>query len=150
MEDKWIPNHPDNKIMFPTKYDEWEWRVSDLIDWSVHQWDRERIYMLFNQFDAEAILRIPLSRRQVQDKLLWKYCRNGKYVVKLGYHVARTLDGDIKGELRVPSKIKVFGWRTCLNILPSKVNLVRRQVLTEDRCEICQRNPETVIHAIWD
>ena len=78
MEDKWIPNHPDNKIMFPTKYDEWEWRVSDLIDWSVHQWDRERIYMLFNQFDAEAILRIPLSRgaRQVVVEVLsqWKVC----------------------------------------------------------------------------
>ena len=48
MEDKWIPNHPEDKILFPTEYDEWEWRVSNLIDWSVHQWDRERIYMLFN------------------------------------------------------------------------------------------------------
>ena len=166
MEDKWIPNHPDNKILFPVEYDEWEWRVSDLIDWSVHQWDRERIYMLFNQFDAEVILRIPLSRRQVQDKLVWKYCRNGKYAIKSGYHVARMLDGDTNGreessrqkvdhwvwnqlwQICVPSKIKVFGWRACLNILPSKVNLVRRQVLTEDRCEICQRCSETVIHAI--
>ena len=63
MKDKWILNHPANKILFPTEHDEWEWRVSDLIDWRVHQWDRERIYMLFNQFDVEAILRIPFSRR---------------------------------------------------------------------------------------
>ena len=27
-------------------------------------------------------------------------------------------------KLRVPNKIKIFGWRACLNILPSKVNLV--------------------------
>ena len=99
--------------------------------------------MLFNQFDAAAILRIPLSRRQVQDRLVWKFCCDGKYKVKSGYHVARMLDDDTNGreeslvqrsdhqlwkqlwQLHVPSKIKVFGWRACLNILPSKVNLVR-------------------------
>ena len=32
MEDKWILNHSGNKILFPTEYDEWEWRVSNLID----------------------------------------------------------------------------------------------------------------------
>ena len=97
MEDKWISNHPEDKILFPTEYDEWEWRFSDLIDWSVQQWDRERIYMLFNQFDAKAILRISLNRRQVQDKLVWNFCHNGKYAIKSGYHVARMLDGDTNG-----------------------------------------------------
>ena len=124
--------------------------------------------MLSNQFDAVAILRIPLSRRQVQDRLVWKFCCDGKYMVKSGYHVACRLYDDTNGreessvqrndhklykqllQLHVPSKIKVFGWRTCLNILPSKVNLVRRQVLQEDKCEFCQRCSETVIHALWD
>ena len=55
-----------------------------------------------------------------------------------------------KWQLRVPSKIKVFGWRACLNILPSKVNLVRRQILKEDRCGLCQRCLESVIHAVWE
>ena len=128
LEDKWIPNHPENKVLFQTENDEWEWRVSNLIDWRVQQWDRERIYMLFNHFDAEAILRIPFSRRQVQDRLVWKFYRNEKYMVMSGYHVARMLDGDTNGreessaqrsdhqlwkqlwQLRVPSKIKVFGW----------------------------------------
>uniref|UniRef100_A0A7N2L4E8 Reverse transcriptase zinc-binding domain-containing protein n=1 Tax=Quercus lobata TaxID=97700 RepID=A0A7N2L4E8_QUELO len=124
--------------------------------------------MIFNLFDAEAILKIPLSRRQVQDKMVWMHCRNGKYTVKSGYHVARMLAGDNNGreesseqkanhqvwnrlwQLRVPSKIKVFGWRACLNILPSKVNLVRRQILKEDRCGLCQRCLESVIHALWE
>ena len=108
----------------------------------MHRWDRERIYNCFNQLDAEAILKIPLSRRHVQDRLVWKFGRKGKYEVKSGYHVARMLDGDSNGredssdprrnyrlwnklwQLHVPSKIKVFGWRACLNILPSKENLV--------------------------
>ena len=42
-------------------------QVSDLIDWRVNQWDREWIEMVFHRFDSEAILKIPLSRRQVQD-----------------------------------------------------------------------------------
>ncbi|XP_075636695.1 uncharacterized protein LOC142608925 [Castanea sativa] len=116
MEDKWIPNRPTNKIIFPTEYKEWEWRVSDLIDWRVHQWDRERIYMIFDQFDAEAILRIPLSRRQVQDKMVWMYCRNGIYTVKSGYHVARMLDEDANGreeslEQRVDHRVWTQIWK---------------------------------------
>ena len=53
-------------------------------------------------------------------------------------------------QLRVPSKIKVFGWSACIDILPSKVNLVRRQILKEDRCGLCQQCPESVIHALWE
>ena len=32
LEDKRIPNHPENKVLLQTENDEWEWRVSDLID----------------------------------------------------------------------------------------------------------------------
>ena len=124
--------------------------------------------MLFNPFDAAAILKIPLSRRQVHDRLVWKFRRDGKYTVKSGYYVACRLYDDTNGreesleqrhdhkiwkqlwQLHVPSKIKVFGWRACLNILPSKVNLVRRHVLQEDKCEICQRCSKSIIHALWD
>ena len=141
MEDKGIPNHLGNKTLFPIEYDEWEWRVSDLIDWRVNQRDRDKIYTTFNHFDAEVILRIPLSRRQVQDRVVWMHCSNGKYAVKSGYWVACMLAEDAIGreeyseqsedsrvwsqlwKLRVPNKIKIFGWRACLNILPSKVNL---------------------------
>ena len=88
----------------------------------------------------------------MQDRVAWMYCCNGKYAVKSRYQVARMLaEGAIGKEesseqredhqvwtqlwkLRVPNKIKIFGWWACLNILPSKVNLAQRQILTEDRC----------------
>ena len=35
-------------------------------------------------------------------------------------------------------------------LVGGKVNLVRRQVLQEDKCEFCQRCSETIIHALWD
>ena len=30
------------------------------------------------------------------------------------------------------------------------MNLVRRHVLQEDKCEICQRCSKSIIHALWD
>ena len=57
-------------------------QVSDIIDWRVNQWDREWIEMVFHRFDTKAILKIPLSRRQVQDAVVWLHCKNGKYLVK--------------------------------------------------------------------
>ena len=73
---------------------EWEWWVSDLIDWQEHKWDKERIEASFHKFDAEAILKILLSRRLVQDSIVWIHTKNGKYSVKSGYHIAKQLKLD--------------------------------------------------------
>ena len=40
-------------------------------------------------------------------------------------------------KLKIPNKIRVFGWRACLDILPTQVNLARRKILAEDRCGVC-------------
>lgn len=53
--------------------------------------------MVFNRFDAKEILKIPLSRRQVQDTMVWLHCRNGKYMVKLWYSIARMLVRETNG-----------------------------------------------------
>ena len=52
--------------------------------------------------------------------------------------------------LNVPKKIKVFGWRACQNILPTRANLRRRKVMDEDVCMLCLREAETGVHALWD
>ena len=38
-------------------------------------------------------------------------------------------------KLQIPNKIKLFGWRACLDILPTRVNLARRKILEDDKCE---------------
>ena len=50
----------------------------------------------------------------------------------------------------MPKKIKVFGWRACQNILPTRANLRRRKVMDEDVCMLCSREAETGVHALWD
>ena len=49
---------------------------------------------MFHQFDADAILQIPLSRRVVQDVLVWSFAKKGRYIVRSGYFVAKQLRKD--------------------------------------------------------
>ena len=52
--------------------------------------------------------------------------------------------------LKIPSKLKVFGWRACHEILPTRVNLAKRKILENVMCYCCQRFAETTLHAVWE
>ncbi|XP_062152012.1 uncharacterized protein LOC133860414 [Alnus glutinosa] len=51
--------------------------------------------------------------------------------------------------LSVPNPVKIFMWRACSNILPTKQNLFKRQVVEDDRCPWCRQEEETIVHALW-
>ena len=53
-------------------------------------------------------------------------------------------------KLRIPNKIKVFGWRACNEILPTKMNLAKRRIIEEAACPICTRFVETAVHLLWE
>ena len=38
-QDRWIPNYPTNKVLHPPLEEDGDWRVSELIDWTVLDWD---------------------------------------------------------------------------------------------------------------
>ena len=56
-----------------------------------NNWKTNLIQQNFVKEDAEAILSIPLPRRQSEDKVIWHYDKRGKYKVKSGYQVALNL-----------------------------------------------------------
>ena len=140
----------------------------DLIDWNVGVWDRHLIEAKFQKEDAEAILRIPLSRRMVADSLFWTPNRDGAYFVKSRYRVACKImkEASMKGEssragagaliwgklwqMHIPNKIKVFGWRACHGILPTRDNLLRKHVVENNICELCKRTSVTELHTLWN
>ena len=99
LKDKWISNHPTNRVLHPLGDEEREWRVSELIDWSLKVWDRDLIERRFHHEDADAILRIPLSRQQTNDTLFWLHSTEGEFSVKTGHHLARVLkwENDVNG-----------------------------------------------------
>jgi hypothetical protein len=52
-------------------------------------------------------------------------------------------------KLGVPRPMKMFMWRACHNLLPTRVNLVKRKVIDNALCPCCGRENETVLHVLW-
>ena len=68
-QDKWIPNCPSNRVLYPALVEDEDWRVNELIDLDLNWWNRELIISRFHREDAEVICRIPLSHRQVSNSI---------------------------------------------------------------------------------
>ena len=113
-------------------------------------------------------MRIPLSHGHSVDTLFSLYSKNGEYSVKSSYQTARQIRSAEEGcgecsmarsddalwkllwKLHIPSKIKVFAWRALHDILPTRVNLMRRKIVDDGTCQLCQRENETVLHVLWE
>ena len=52
---------------------------------------------MFSRDDAEAIIRIPLSKRDVPDSIVWLPNKDEVYSVKSGYGIARLLTKETDG-----------------------------------------------------
>ena len=165
--DRWIPNYPTNKPFLSMSDDEEEVWVSSLINQDLHVWRRDFIMANFNREEGEAIYDIPLSQRQVPDAVYWKHSKDGYFSVRSDYKVARALlkkddwaepsseSGGSRvwaaiGKLRIPNKIKVFGWRSCHDILPTRRNLKKKPVLLDESCPFYARFQESTIHVLWE
>ena len=89
---------------------------------------------------------------------------NGKFSVKGAYHLARSGEKKDRGEssdsslmkrfwqklrrVKIPNKVRAFGWKYCQNILPTIMNLFHRQVTDDPICDECGLEPETVLHVL--
>ena len=71
MQDKWIPNYHTNQVLHRTLDAEEDWSVCELLDGDGHGWDRGLVGVKFHREDAKAILRIPLSHRNIPDSIVW-------------------------------------------------------------------------------
>ena len=100
---------------------------------------------LFLPFEVGTILKIPLSQNLSEDALIWIGSKRGVFTVKSAYFIAAKLqvDKDV-GEssfgdsnaliwknlwkLKLPTKIKIFSWRVCVNGLPVYARMVERGI----------------------
>lgn len=51
-------------------------------------------------------------------------------------------------KVKVPSKVRNFGWKVCQNILPTKVNLFHRKIIEDATYKACGLYPESTMHAL--
>jgi hypothetical protein len=52
-------------------------------------------------------------------------------------------------KLQLPNAAKNFFRRACHNLLLTKDNLLKRKVMMEPMCPIYEREPKTMVHALW-
>ena len=140
-------------------------KVAEMIDTDLGCWKSRVIDECLVPFDAQRIKAIPLCNTPQPDLLYWAFEKNGVYSVKSGY---RALCEEARNEeasgsssvlstgfwssiwkLKVPGKVKHFMWKACSDCLPTKTHLVKRRVLTNPFCHLCNRAEEDTHHALW-
>ena len=67
--------------------------VVKLTDHNAKTWKLDTLYELFSSEDVEHILKIPLSRKSMEDRVIWSRDFLGQFSSKSAYIVARELLG---------------------------------------------------------
>jgi hypothetical protein len=143
-------------------------KVSHLLDPITGLWDETLLRSIFNQLDVSRILQIPINHNGFEDFVAWSFSKHGMYTVRSAYHLQwrhhfgasgrlLALPGvsatnpvwKILWKLKLPSKIKIFVWRSLHGILPLKSILVNRHIGTSGQCPICATGPEDIAHLLF-
>jgi hypothetical protein len=161
--DIWLPTPTTFAILTPRRIMVEQARVDKLIDPTTKSWNLTLIIAIFQE-EAQIISSISLSPLQPKDHLIWRGTKNGKFTMRSAYYLEVKKQGQSRGEslgtssmekiwkmlwsLAVPNSVKVFIWKACNNVLPTKENLFRRTVVDNTTCPICERDEETFLHAL--
>jgi ribonuclease HI len=163
--DRWIPIPSTFRIQSPPRVLSPNSNVKELFENDRKGWDRDKLESIFSSEEIAVITSIPISLTDQPDTQIWRCTNSGIFSVKSAYHLAKELEmrGAPEGsterkefglwkilwKLNIPNAAKNFFWRACHNLLPTKDNLLRRKVVTEPYCPICENNPKTVLPALW-
>ena len=164
-EDRWLPTPSTHKVISPqANYEDFP-MVSSLIDHDTRWWKVDVIRATFLPHEASTILKIPISYNLPEDSLIWIGKKRGAFTVKGAYHIAIGIVDSIKeGEStssssrtllwkwiwqqKVPPKLKIFAWRTCVNGLRTMQSLNHRGIHCSSFCPLCDKAIETTAHAL--
>ncbi|CAL1384042.1 unnamed protein product [Linum trigynum] len=174
----WIPQqHPRPPVYNPRVVPSGEGlKVKEVIHPGEGRWDDQKLRHWFDPETCRAIKTIPLSRLNIEDKLIWHPTSDGIFSVKSVYYVAVNLDrqrGRWKAlvswmdkpswirlwEADLPPKLRVFVWQIFHRILPTMEALREKEVDVLPRCPVCWEASETLEHmflecpvarALWD
>lgn len=166
-KDPWVPRATTFRVITTKPTGCVLTRVQELIREDTRKWDLPLLATVFLPPDVEVIRSIPLSIRRTTDTLIWHFDKKGSFSVKSAYKLAfaeygartaaSTSSGDGFGagwntlwKAKVQGKIKLFWWRVCRGILPTKAALHKRKVPMETSCVFCGAEVETSLHILRD
>lgn len=142
--------------------------VADLIDSETGAWDLDRLNQFLWPCDIPSVLQVPLGTNNTPDSSYWFYSKHGRFTVRSCYHLIMERAGALSSVesggsrslsapewkwlwgLQLPPKIRVFLWRACNEILPSKATLVHRKVGGDPYCSWCKGKIETTSHPFFE
>jgi hypothetical protein len=143
--EKWLPTPSTFSVQSVPRMLNENSLVADLIDQDTMRWNKELIQAEFMEEEAQVISSIPLNPLKSEDKLIWRCSANGDFSVRSAYHLGMELQESKGGQcsytgkeedfwkvvwaLEIPNVAKLFIWRACNELLPTRVNLVRRKVI---------------------
>jgi hypothetical protein len=153
----WIPTLDNYIPPPPTHLQPSIHRVADLISPTTFQWDRGKIFALFDPSTANKILNIHLSPTCQIDKLCWVPNNNGIHSVKSAYLTDQkerfTSTGPLsKSEWNILWKSKISPrhknllWKLAWDILPTKTTLAARIPSIDTTCQLCSAEEESALH----
>lgn len=141
-------------------------KVSELIDADSGWWNTSLIHKIFNPVEAASICGLALSPHGQPDQLIWQGNPSGTYTVRSAYHLElerrirqtresstpHTASGVWRKiwRLGIPGVVCTFLWRLCTNSLPTKVNLLKKNIVQDCLCPMCGIMVESSGHIIWD
>uniref|UniRef100_A0A2N9I4S0 Reverse transcriptase zinc-binding domain-containing protein n=1 Tax=Fagus sylvatica TaxID=28930 RepID=A0A2N9I4S0_FAGSY len=163
-KDRWIPTRSTFKVQSPISILQENTTVDALIFQDTRLWNAPLIDAIFEVSEADTIKSIPLNRRSSTDTIIWSETKNGVYSVRSAYHLLMKakkggessnnsqVNNLWKGiwNASVPQKIKLFIWKACKNILPTKLNLFRKKACNSMSCDLCDNDLESVMHVLVD
>ncbi|XP_040367476.1 uncharacterized protein LOC112178299 [Rosa chinensis] len=162
-EDPWIPR--PSSFLPIIRHEDGPERVSDLL-LPGFSWNLALINQYFVADDVDLILSMPLSQRDVPDRLTWHYDKKGRFSTKSAYVLAfeelhnfgevATSSEDLSSFWKhiwfaqIPGKVKVHWWKVCSSILPTAALLRTKQVVVQDGCWFCNDHDESINHITRD
>ncbi|GAU38127.1 hypothetical protein TSUD_318140 [Trifolium subterraneum] len=144
-----IPNNADVNLS--------DMRVVDILGTTVKRWNSSLITNMLGDQEGSKILQTPLYDSVSQDKIIWRFEKNGKYWVKSAYRycIEDTLDishlqvqgnWNLIWQIQAPPKIKNFIWRLCRNCIPTRTRLLQKGVNCPCNCVLCDDETEDSLH----
>ena len=89
--DRWLPTislgHPNPESVSVTR----DTRVASLLSPTTHSWDISLLQLFLSVEEQTTILATPIEDPLTNDRLVWSSTKTGLYVIKSGYHCARSL-----------------------------------------------------------
>lgn len=138
--------------------------VSSLIDPNSGWWNLAKFRVLFIPKIVEAILKVHLSHLEEHDFWMWEYEKTGTCSISSAYRFFKTYltpdhgnfssatekkkFWDTMWRLKIPQKVKIFVQRACQESLPSKQNLMQRNIPINSQCCFCDYQVEDLCHAL--